>query len=99
MDRERKSGWLLWVQTFILVGVVAVGAIYMNNVAERFVQQSEQRDCDGLLADIAVYVETPPATRTGLNQWRSKVKRYGQIGCSPDLPTSYMQIPSPRPSR
>ncbi len=99
MDTERKSGWLLGVMTFVLVFVVAFGAIYMNWTAQRFVEQSEQRDCDSLLADISVYAETPPITRTGLNQWRSKVNRYAEIGCSPYLPPELTTIPSPRPSR
>ncbi len=100
MDREHKSGWLLAVMTATLVAMVAFGMIYVNQRAEYFVRQSEQRDCSSLLADIDVYAEAPPATRTGLGQWRSKVERYGQIGCEPPLTPVQLRIPaSPSPTR
>ncbi len=99
MDKEQQTGWLLVLMTAILVGVVAFGAIYVNLRAEHFVKESEQRDCASLLSDIQAYEETPPTTRTGLGQWESKVGRYQQIGCSPELTAKQRTIPSPQPTR
>ncbi len=91
MNREQKSGWLLAVMTALLVAVMIVGMLYVN----RQVAASERRDCADRLAEIQVYVETPPSTRTGVNAWKSKVNRYDEVGCKPALSPELRRFPIP----
>jgi hypothetical protein len=98
MDTERKSGWLLGVMTGVLVLVVAFGLVYMNRVAEHFVQVSEERDCDTLRADIEAIEMAPQLTRAGQNVTLARRARYAQIGCTPVLPPPHYKLITPAPS-
>jgi len=71
----------MMIAALMVITSMAFTAIYSQHIAS----ESEKRDCDALAADIHVYQETPPVSKTGLNQWRSKVERYTEIGCKPQF--------------
>lgn len=102
MDRERKSGWLLGLMTATLVAVIALGALYINRVAERFVEESERRDCATLSADISALEQAGQLTEAGSRLTLARRTRYAQIGCEPHLapPTFVIVSPQqPQPTR
>ncbi len=104
MDTEqstpsRGSGWLLGLLALTLAATIGFGLVYINNTAERFVQQSEQRDCDTLRADIEAIEQAGQLTKAGQNVTLSRRARYAQIGCTPSLPPPTYRIITPTPTR
>lgn len=96
--RERRSGWLLGLMAATIVLLVGFGLIYMNTVAGRFVEQSEQRDCATLRADIEALEESGQMTKAGERVTLSRRERYAQIGCEPVLPAPSFTIFTPPPA-
>jgi len=97
--RERRSGWLLALLAATLVIVVGLGAIYINRTAERYVEQSEQRDCETLAADIEAIESAGQLTEAGVRVTLARRGRYHQIGCEPPLkrPDYQIIVPSKAP--
>lgn len=93
VNREQRSGWLLGLMFLALVFTVGFGLYYVNlRVAE-----SEQRDCESLLADITAIEEGGKLTESGSRVTLSRRVRYAEIGCAPELPAPAYVIITPTP--
>lgn len=99
MHREARTGWLFGLLAATLVLVIGLGAIYINSTAERYVEQSEQRDCATLAADIEAIESAGQLTEGGVRVTLARRGRYHQIGCVPPLkPPDYkIIVPSSTP--
>lgn len=64
----------------MIVCMVAAVAISVR-ASERAVRESERRQCDSVMADVAAYRLVPPQTEAGRNQLRSKEQLIKAWGC------------------
>lgn len=97
MDRETRSGWLLWLLAATIVATWIIGPIYVSRIVER----SEQRDCETLRADITAVESAGQLTTAGDAVTQARRVRYAQIPCEPMLPEATYKVidPAPTPSR